>query len=169
VDAAITGSVAPVAGPEGSIATSMGGLDYELAFTAANNTLKVSVKPVLPAKSNLTIQQFAVGLRTLADNAANKDTSTVALGSADGNPWLGRTFEADLSKGPGWSSHVIDLNPNCDPTTLGAFFVVNVREDDARDLQRFIGVTAMSTPNSWGTFDWSWGNRLKLGIGEVAQ
>ncbi len=46
---------------------------------------------------------------------------------------------------------------------LGIFFMVNGRApDNGNDLQRFIGITSMTTANNYGTMDFSWSNRLKI-------
>jgi hypothetical protein len=45
---------------------------------------------------------------------------------------------------------------------LGMFLTVVLRQDDARNLERFFGIHSMMTPNDWAGFDGSWTNRIKI-------
>jgi hypothetical protein len=141
--------------------------------------------------SSWTLMQLAANISVFDNQSGTNETIfKVTHGSNDTQSYTGRTFQPDPSLGAGWYSHEIDLanvpaanwietdtrnwgnegkwstlEYRCKPINLGMFFVINIREDDEANLERFWGLTAMTTPNSWGSFDWSWGNRLKLGIG----
>lgn len=62
----------------------------------------------------------------------------------------------------GFSIQAADYSPS-----LGMFLTVVLRQDDARNLERFFGVNSMMVPNDWAGFDGSWTNRIKIVLPKV--
>ncbi len=62
--------------------------------------------------------------------------------------------------GNGWLSFSIHADEYT--KNLGIFLNVVLRQDNARNLERFFGVSSMNTPNDWAGFDFSWDNRIKI-------
>ena len=64
--------------------------------------------------------------------------------------------------GYGWLTFSIDANDYT--PSLGMFLTVVLRQDNARNLERFFGICSMTAPNDWGSFDGSWANRIKIAV-----
>jgi hypothetical protein len=62
--------------------------------------------------------------------------------------------------GGGWLG--FSINSADYSSTLGMFLTVVLREDDARNKERFFGINSMMSPNDWAGFDGSWENRIKI-------
>ncbi len=100
-------------------------------------------------------------LKALTINIANQAgtfSQDLSFGSSDGTTPID---ELVLGSGGVYSYTMPAASlPSGD---YGIFYMVDGRApDNGNDLQRFIGIKAMSTANDFGGFDFTWTNRLKI-------
>ena len=140
---------------DGTVYTSMAGLNYEL-LDNLDGTLTFNLTPGLSTGSPY-LQALTVGIV----NEAGTFGQDFTYGSSDGSTPVDELVSSDGGVTYSYTTAVGELTGQ-----LGMFLMVNERSsDNGRDLQRWIGIESMAQPNDWGGFDWTWNNRLKFDAG----
>jgi len=138
-------NAAPITGHFDANGTNLAGLDYSIRVNG-NSTVTFDLTPSLISGSSL--QALTVGIV----DQAGTFSQDLTFGSSDGKPFVNELVSTD----GGLTYHsTVALQTGA----LGVFFMVNDRVNSS-DLQRFMGDTAMSAPNAWGGFDWTYANRI---------
>jgi hypothetical protein len=105
------------------------------------------------------LKALTIGIRTEAEAIADAGGIDLTYGSSDGT-----SPDDELVSTDGGVTYCYTAPAGSLPSgEVGIFFMVNGRApDDGNDLQRWIGMTSMTSANDWGGFDWSWANRFKI-------
>ncbi len=142
----VTGSVAEDA------SIGLAGVTYKVSYDDGTHLVTFKAKGETTA-SNCALIFHAVSIQDDAGksvtgyngNCGHTPGPTDVLMTDDGTGWL--TFSLDAN----------DYTPS-----LGMFLTVVLRQDNARNLERFFGLCSMTAPNDWASFDGSWDNRIKI-------
>jgi len=142
----ISGSYGAVDNPGAT--NDLAGLNYTIIVNG-DGTVTFDLKPILSTVDN-RLKALTVGIV----NQAGTFSQDLTFGSSDGTP----PVDELVSSNGGITYNYTGSLPT---GALGVFFIVNERDsNNGSDLQRFMGDTAMTRPNDWGGFDWSWNNRI---------
>jgi hypothetical protein len=132
----------------------LAGLDYEVVLND-DCTITFNLNP-LEFNDWVSLKALTVGIV----DQAGTFSQDLTWGSSDASP----PDDELVFDGIDTYSCTVPLN-SLPEGELGFFFIVNARAPgNGADLQRFMGITAMTAPNDWGGFDWSWANRLKATV-----
>jgi hypothetical protein len=136
--------------------SNVAGLQYEVVRNN-NGSVTFTLIPELFDNSPY-LQSLVVGI----SNQAETFSLDLTYGSSDGTPPVDELISMD-----GGTTYQCTV-PSCAlEGELGIFYCVNGRApDNGNDLQRWIGITAMTTANDFGGFDFGWSNRLKINVPE---
>jgi hypothetical protein len=141
---------------EGTIAENssigLAGVEYKVTYDGATGIITFKGKGSTSAAScNVIFHGIDVlddagkGVLGYNGNCGHTPGPTDVLMTDVGGGWLGFSIKA------------ADYSPS-----LGVFLTVALRQDDARNLERFFGINSMTKPNDWAGFDGSWDNRIKI-------
>ena len=138
----------------------LAGLDYSITVNG-DGTVTFDLTPLLSTTAN-RLKALTVGISSVytgSDSASATFKLDLTKGSSDGSTPVNTLVSSD-----GGLSYHYTTGAGALPTgELGVFFMVNERDsNDGGDLQRFMGDTAMSAPNAWGGFDWTYANRINF-------
>ncbi len=144
----VTGSVAEDA------SIGLAGVAYKVSYDDATHKVIFKAKGETTA-SNCALIFHAVSIQDDAGKSVNGYN-----GNCGHTP--GPTDVLMTDDGTGWLAFSIDANDYT--PSLGMFLTVVLRQDNARNLERFFGLCSMTAPNDWASFDGSWDNRIKIAV-----
>jgi hypothetical protein len=159
----VEGALAPIYFGVGITNKTVGGADYKIEYNSANNTYDFYLKPILPTQEpgRYVLKSLTVGIVD-AENPTTYSTD-ITFGSSDGNVPAGPKL---VVNGDGTYTYSLDAT-DLSGKNLGVLFMVNIREDNARDCQRWIGVVPMAIANDWswnGNMGWDFSNRFQFTV-----
>jgi len=134
----------------------LAGAQYRVVFDNVARVVTFKIKGMTTA-ANCSIVFQAI---TVKDDATPTPKTIVGYNGNAGHTPAGNV--AMTNAGGGWlafSINAANYTPN-----LGMFLTVVLRQDNARNLERFFGISSMAAPNDWANFNNSWGNMIKITV-----
>lgn len=151
-----------LAGSEAAVSSStqtlnLAGAEWTISLNA-DCSVTFCLKPLL-FDNWYSLKALTIGIRTEAEAIADAGGINLTYLSSDGS-----TPDDELVSTDGGVTYCYTAPAGSLPSgEVGIFFMVNGRTpNNSGDLQRFIGIVPMTTPNDWGGFDFSWDNRFKI-------
>jgi hypothetical protein len=151
---------------EGSVAAESSSTDESANLAGANysvvlnadGTVTFCLTPTLFDGSPF-LQALTIGIRTEAEAIDDAGGIDLTYSSSDGT-----SPDDELVSADGGVTYCYTAPAGSLPSgEVGIFFMVNGRApDNGNDLQRWIGITPMTTSNDFAGFDWTWANRFKI-------